>query len=320
MSYKTELKSNNTDLQNILDMILALGLVDAPAVPEADTLNGCSWKNISKIAAQGDAANYWSVGDCKKITLNGTVGTLALSNYETYVYIIGFDHNGASNTIDFGTFKTSVSGGTDVCLIDKGYDIGSSTNGTLYFNINHWGNYNYGGWAGCDMRYDILGSTDVAPSGYGSAITASRVGYNASATCATNPVSGTLMSVLPSELRAVMKPIEIYTDNVAGSAGHVESSVSVSIDYLPLLSEYEIFGVTSISNRYEASHQTQYEYFANGNAKSKNSHNNIASTAYWSCRSPRPTHTSGFCGIRPNGVIDNIGANYANGLSPIFRI
>lgn len=30
MSYKTELQSNNIDLEKILDMILALGLVDAP--------------------------------------------------------------------------------------------------------------------------------------------------------------------------------------------------------------------------------------------------------------------------------------------------
>ena len=33
MSYKSDLQNNNTDLQGILDMILALGLVDTPAEP-----------------------------------------------------------------------------------------------------------------------------------------------------------------------------------------------------------------------------------------------------------------------------------------------
>ena len=47
-------------------------------------------------------------------------------------------------------------------LIDSGYN-NYYTNGAKYFNMNHWGNYNYGGWAGCDLRYDVLGSTDVPP-------------------------------------------------------------------------------------------------------------------------------------------------------------
>ena len=49
---------------------------------------------------------------------------------------------------------------------DSNYN-SSYTDGRKGFNTNHWGNYNYGGWKGCDARYDILGSTNKQPSGYG---------------------------------------------------------------------------------------------------------------------------------------------------------
>lgn len=305
MSYKSDLQSNNTDLQMILDMILALGLVDAPATPEADTLDGCSWENIAKIAAEGNAQNYWSVGDCKKITINGTVGTLALSNYETYVYIIGFDHNGATNTIDFGTFKTALSGGTDICLIDSKYG-GNSTNGTKYFNMNHSANTNSGGWKGCNLRYDVLGSTNTD-------------GGNAGATTATTPVSGTLMAALPSELRAVMKPMTIYTDNTGGGTD-TASNVTSSVDYLPLLAEFEIFGTGKFANSAEKNYQAQYAYYSAGNSKVKYRHSAIDSTAYWWERSPYYSKATNFCRMNTAGAADAYNAGHAEGLSPIFRV
>lgn len=165
--------------------------VSAEFLPAVGTaLNDCSWEDISKIAAAGLASQYWSVGATKTIIINGKVGTLSLSNLSVDVFILGFDHNSSvegSNRIHFQIGKIS---SKLIGLIDGGYN-SYDTNGTKYFNMNHWGNYNYGGWAGCDLRYDVLGSTDVAPSGYGSAVTTSRVGYNASATCATNPVANT---------------------------------------------------------------------------------------------------------------------------------
>ena len=44
----------------------------------------------------------------KKIVLNGTVGTVQFNNFETYVYIIGIDHNKEieGTGITFGCFKT----------------------------------------------------------------------------------------------------------------------------------------------------------------------------------------------------------------------
>lgn len=93
--------------------------------------------------------------------MHGTVGTQAV-NGTYYAYIIGFNHNSSKegNGITFGTFKTALSGGTDICLVDGNYN-GYSTNGTKYFNMNHSSNTNAGGWKGCDLRYDVLGSTNT---------------------------------------------------------------------------------------------------------------------------------------------------------------
>lgn len=291
--------------------------------PEASTLNGCSWKNISDLAGAGVAANYFAVGDCKAVTLSGTVGTLSVSG-TYYVYIIGFNHNGAANTIDFGTFKTALSGGKDVALIDSkcGSGIGS---GTKYFNMNHWRNetyttFNYGGWKGCDLRYDVLGSTDVAPSGYGSAVTTSRIGYDASNNCAINPVAGTLMAALPSDLRAVMKPMTIYTDNV-GNESTTDSAISASVDYLPLLAVVEVNGEAKHCNTYEANYQKQYSYFANGNSKIKYKHNSQSSYAYWFTRSPYESSDSCFCAYSSEDQFFAMGpVRNSTGLAPIFRV
>lgn len=316
MGYKTELQSNNIDLQSILDMILALGLVDKPEV-EADTLDGCSWANIAEVAAKGNAANYWAVGDCKAVKLSGTVGTLALDT-TLYVYILGFNHNGSTNTIDFGTFKTAATDGVDVCLIDSKYN-SPATDGTKYFNMNHWGNYNYGGWAGCDLRYDVLGSTDVAPSGYGAAVASGRVGYDATETCATNPVSNTLMAAMPSDLRAVMKPMTIYTDNTGG-ATNTEACVTTSVDYLPLLAEDEIFGTWTYANEYEGNYLAQYTYYANGNSKVKYRHSATTSTSFWWERSPYYDSSNRFCTVYTGGGAYINNAVYSLGLAPAFRV
>lgn len=167
------------------------------------TLNDNSWAAIHSVSGTG--ASYWAVGDRKAVAVSGTVGTQAV-NGTYYAYIIGFNHNSSKegNGITFGTFKTALSGGTDICLVDGKYD-GYSTNGTKYFNMNHSSNTNSGGWKGCDLRYDVLGSTNTNDG-------------DATATTATNPVANTLMAALPSDLRAVMQPMTIYTDNTGGGS------------------------------------------------------------------------------------------------------
>lgn len=279
--------------------------VSAEFLPAAGTpLNDISWNDISRIAAAGKAANYFAVGDRKAVAVSGTVGTQSISG-TYYVYILGIAHNGATNTIDFGTFKTALSGGTDICLVDSYYN-SYSTNGTKYFNMNHSSNTNSGGWKGCDLRYDVLGSTNTNDS-------------DATSTTATNPVSGTLMAAFPSDLRAVMKPMTIYTDNTGGGS-NTASYVTVSVDYLPLLAEFEIFGTRSYANSAEQNYQAQYAYYSAGNSKVKYRHSSTGSTAYWWERSPFYDNSSNFCIVRTNGGADYTYARNSYGLAPAFRV
>ena len=185
--------------------------------------------------------------------------------------------------------------------------------------MNHWGNYNYGGWAGCDLRYDVLGSTNVAPSGYGSAASSGRKGNDATSTCATSPVANTLMAALPSALRAVMKPMTIYTDNTAGGSD-TASYVTKSVDYLPLLAEFEIFGSRSYANSAEKNYQKQYDYYKAGNSKIKYRHNSTSSTAIWWERSPYYNISNPFCVVYGGGNASSNSARFSNGLAPAFRV
>ena len=272
----------------------------------SSVLNENEWSVIKSVADAGNGSNYWAVGDRKAVAVNGTVGTQAV-NGTYYVYIIGFNHNSSreGNGITFGTFKTALSGGTDICLVDGQYN-DYSTNGTKYFNMNHSSDTNSGGWKGCDLRYDVLGSTNTNNG-------------DATATTATSPVAGTLMAALPSDLRAVMKPMTIYTDNTGGG-NNTASYVTASVDYLPLLAEFEIFGTRTYANSAEQNYQQQYAYYSAGNSKVKYRHTATGSTAYWWERSPYYDSSNSFCLVYTSGNALLNGAWYSNGLAPAFRV
>lgn len=272
----------------------------------SSVLNENDWSVIKSVADASQGANYWAVGDRKAVTVNGTVGTQAI-NGTYYVYILGFDHNSSreGTGITFGTFKTALSGGTDICLVDSHYN-DYSTGGQKWFNMNHSSNTNSGGWKGCDLRYDVLGSTNSNNN-------------DAGTTTATSPVSGTLMAALPSDLRAVMKPMTIYTDNTGGGS-NTASYVTASVDYLPLLAEFEIFGTRSYANSAEQNYQQQYQYYKNGNSKVKYRHSSTSSTAYWWERSPYYFSSLSFCHVDTNGNASSAYAWYSYGLAPAFRV
>lgn len=273
----------------------------------SSVLNENDWSVIKSVADASQGANYWAVGDRKAVTVNGTVGTQAI-NGTYYVYILGFDHNSSreGTGITFGTFKTALSGGTDICLVDSHYN-DYSTGGQKWFNMNHSSNTNSGGWKGCDLRYDVLGSTNSNNN-------------DAGTTTATSPVSGTLMAALPSDLRAVMKPMNIYTDNTGGGS-NTASYVTKSVDYLPLLAEYEIFGTRSYANSAEQNYQAQYQYYKNGNSKVKYRHSSTSSTAGWWERSPRYSGgSSSFCFVGAGGGAGYGSAWVSFGLAPAFRV
>ena len=294
-----------------------------------------SWATISSRSSAGTAENYYSIGDSKKIILNGMVGTEVLDHVEKYIYIVGFNHNSSAegSGITFGCFRNTAerAGRTDQCIVDDYYSASTlPTNGVKSLSINHWRDGDsaadlsgsYGGWKGCDLRYDILGSTNVQPSGYGATPLVGRVGYDATSTCATSPVSNTLMSCLPEDLRAIMKPITKYTDNVGGGNGSVEENVTTSVDYLPLMSAYEIYGSgANYHNTYENGRQAQYAYYAAGNSKKKRRYeSDYSAYIYWWSRSVTNYSRNGFISIDQDGVIDSSPVNMSFGLSPVLLV
>lgn len=266
----------------------------------APPLNELSWAEISAVSKAGLASNYWNVGDCKAINLDGTASKLSL-NTTLYCYILGFDHDnssesGAKDGITFGTFKTATSNGVDVCLA-------SGHNNDSDFKMNTT-LINSGGWKNCDMRYNILGSTNTQNS-------------DATSTTATSPKANTLMSCLPSDLRAVMRPMYIYTDNTGGGSD-TASYVTGTLDYLPLLAEYEVFGAKTYANSAEQNNQTQYTYYKNGNSRVKYNHSSTSSAIYWWLRSPYDSN--GFCLVSSYDDASAGTADNSRGVAPMFKV
>ena len=251
-----------------------------------DVLNNATWAQIKQASDAGIASNYWSVGDTKQITINGKVSDgLTLSNYSTYVYIIGFDHNSAveGSGIAFGGFKTAQTSGTDVALCDSGYN--SSKTSGQWFNMNN-NNSTTGGWASCNMRNNTL------------------------------PL---VKSALPSDLQSVLKTTTIYTDNTGGSST-AASYVTATQDELYLLAEFEIFGARTYANTAEQTKQQQYAYYVAGNSKVKYNYSSTATAVIWWERSVYATYTYNFCNVYTDGTAGNNNAYYSIGLAVAFKI
>ena len=279
-----------------------------------------SWALISKVGAYGCGEYFWDIGDTKGVLINGTVGTLAL-NDTYYAYIIDFNYRG-DNGVYMQLGKTA--GGVRIAFVDSHYG-NASSDGSKWFNINHWGtdgspyNTKLGGWAACDLRYDILGSTNIAPSGYGAVKTANATGYDATVAAKTSPVSNTLMAALASDLVAALSPWSVWTDN-SGSTQNVEINITSTIDYLPLLSEFEVFGSSIRSNIYESKKQNQMIYYKNGNSTVAYNFSSLTQARGVFLRSPRIDSSYYFCTINSSGLIASSSTQNSSGISPAFRL
>ena len=263
------------------------------------TLNDNDWAKIREVSDKGEGANYWSVGDRKAVTLNGTVGALTLSNFTTYAFIIGFNHNASlegANRIHFQLAKTALSGGTDVCFCDNQYgpDSGWSSPGAGYFVMNA-SNTNSGGWKSSQMRTNICGTS-------------------------LSSYSGTIIAVIPAELRAVLKSVTKYTDNVGGGSGSAESNITATTDYFFLLSEYEVFGSITNANSNEAGKQAQYAYYSAGNSKIKYKHNGTSTVAFWWLRSPDASDSGFFVAVTTDGTVTDGDASPSLGFTSGFCV
>ena len=261
----------------------------------SSTLNNNEWSVIKSVSDAGQGANYWSIGDRKEVTLNGTVGHLTLSNYTTYAFIIGFNHNASvegTNRIHFQLAKTALSGGKDVCLCDSSYNSSVSTTG--YFSINS-SRTNAGGWESSQMRTNICGTS-------------------------LSSYSGTIIAVIPAALRAVLKSVTKYTDNTANGGGSTASYVTATTDYFFLLSEFEVFGSIDIGNTNEKNKQAQYAYYSAGNSKIKYKHNGTSTAAHWWLRSPYASVSNYAVRVRNDGTVGSNEANISFGFAPGFCV
>lgn len=294
--------------------------VTVPAI--SSTLNDNTWAQISQVAKAGNGDLYWDIGDCKEITLNGKVGNrLTLSNTKLCVFILDFNHkmNGtAENNIIFGGFKTALTGGTDVALADDLYNQ-YKADGTITFNMNHWGDHNYGGWKGCDLRYDVLGATSTQPSDYGKDHTTSCVGYDATATTLTSPKANTLLAALPADLRSNIRLWTRYVDAV-GNSSNGDANIKATVDAITLLNEPEIFTSRTRANQHEYNHNTRMAYYANGNGTLKKKHSDGSTAVSWWESSPSYDSAGGFCFVVADGRASYYGADTSCALAPAFKM
>ena len=258
------------------------------------SLNDNTWATIKEVSDAGQGENYWSVGDTKRITINGKVGNFTFSNLAIDAFIIGFNHNSSREGTNRIHFQIGKIGGKDVCLCDSQYGSGQSGNG--YFNMNP-NNSNSGGWNGSYMRKTLLGNSGTPSS----------------------PPANSMLAALPSDLRAVMKSVTKYSDNTGGSPDNA-SYVTSTTDYLFLLAEFEYHGARSYANSAEKNFQLQYSYYKAGNSKVKYKHGETGTAAYHWCRSVYVGGTYTFCLVDTGGGARTGYADYSWGAAPGFAV
>lgn len=257
------------------------------------TLSSNSWAVIKAVSDAGQGANYWSVGDTKRITLNGKVGAYTFSNFNVDVFILGFNHNSSkegSNRIHFQIGKVS---GKAVALCDSQYN-GSGSSAMFHMNSS---DSNSGGWNGSYMRKTLLGNSNTPAS----------------------TLENSLMAALPSDLLAVMKTVTKYTDNTGGGSNS-SGNVTATADYLFLLAEFEVFGTRYWANQYEQNSQKQYDYYKAGNSRVAYNHSAVSTAVWWWLRSAYYNGSGGFCGVGTDGGYGDGSAYYSAGLRPGFAV
>ena len=283
--------------------------------PVGTALNDMTWEEVRAISDAGLAADYFAVGDTKTIIINGTVNGYTFSNLSIDAFIIGIDHNSAIEGTNRIHFQIGKINGTDVCLVDNGYSLAAnivdSTGAAAFYMIDPELSAdveNTGGWKSCYGRSTVLGS-DSAP---------------------TSPRASTLLAALPSDLRAVMKSVTKYTDNKGDVDTYgTASCVTATTDYLPLLCEYELYGVRSDdtanamqlklgANPYEANYTKQYDYYAAGNSRLKRKHTVTTRVTYWWLRSPQGKIY--FTVVNTDGTSTLSSNSNRQGLAPAFAV
>lgn len=257
--------------------------------PVGTALNNMTWAQIRKVSDDGLAANYFSVGDRKAVTLNGTISDyLSFSNETYYCYIIGIDHNSGkegANRIHFQFGYSALSGGAHIAFVDSKCENYMTVYNLPCFKMNDM-NENAGGWNKSQMR------TIICPA---------------------------FKNAMPSDLQAVLKTTTKYSDNT-GNGSNNSSYVTATTDDIFLLAEYEVYGTRKYANSAEKNYQAQYAYYSAGNSKVRYRHNSTGTTVYWWLRSVYFGGESSFCISYASGNVGEIIASYCSGFAPAFCV
>ena len=257
------------------------------------SLNDNTWATIKEVSDAGQGENYWSVGDTKRITINGTVQGFTFSNLAIDTFILGFNHNSSREGTNRIHFRIGKIGGKSVALCDSNYGSTGSSNG---FRMNK-SNTNSGGWNGSYGRKEVLGNSGTP----------------------TSPPANSLLAALPADLRAVMKPVTKYSDNTGGGSDNA-SYVTATTDYLFDLSEFEVQGSRTYANSAEKNYQLQYAYFKAGNSKITYNHGNTGTAVWCFSRSVDYNDTSIFCVTSTDGGASLALAYLSGGRAPGFTV
>lgn len=241
------------------------------AVVAIKALNDCTWAEISQISSSGQAANTFSVGDQKEIVLNGRAFNTNFNNQHVYAFIVGINHNSSregDNVIHFELYKRN--GDTPHAITTSDYGSYRSGGGKSSMMTT---SDNSGGWAGSDMRNNKLGgrTTDNKDS----------------------PESGTFMSILPSDLRAVLRSVSKYTFK--------DSTPSKTSEYIFLYALYEVLGEPyEFGASSEVTFLEQYEYYKSGNSVIHQGSSKSGSVYFWT-RSMETDYGTSFYMITDGG-------------------
>ena len=257
------------------------------------SLNDNTWATIKEVSDAGQGENYWSVGDTKRITINGTVQGFTFSNLAIDTFILGFNHNSSREGTNRIHFRIGKIGGKSVALCDSKYGNTGTDNG---FRMNK-SNTNSGGWSASYGRKEVLGNSGTP----------------------TSPPANSLLAALPADLRAVMKPVTKYSDNTGGGSDNA-SYVTATNDYLFDLSEFEVQGSRTYANSAEKNYQLQYAYFKAGNSKITYNHGNTGTAVWCFSRSVNYNGTNSFCMTSAGGSAHNADAYYSGGRAPGFTV
>lgn len=254
-----------------------------PLPAKGKTLNEYTWDEISRISLADKAAEYgFKVGDAKQVHLSGTAGGATFDN-DYWVYIIGINHNEAKEGkgIAFQGFKTAQTGGIDVALAGANYGPTSTTG----FVMNQT-NTNSGGWNG---------------------------------SYAYKTVMSQIKAILPTDLQAVIRTTNLYTDNT-GIQSTSASAVTSNSNEVYYLAEYEVFGTNKYANTNESAQQAQYAYYKAGNSRMKYRSDDTGTAALWRLRSPLRSSSYTFCTVYTSGSVGDSNAYFSYGSAPCFKV